>query len=126
MKIGLYGAGGFGREVFPLIGGYNRYLLADEKYAQADTLTIDQFMDAGGTHFNVAVGEEGLRTNGWDGFEPRLRELAERPTPYEIECKTFEGNGVATTLAPGRWRVRDGLQKETGWRWLQLVRQGAG
>ena len=57
MKIGLYGAGGFGREVFPLIGGHDRHLLVDAQYAQPDTLTLPQFIDAGGTHFNVAIGK---------------------------------------------------------------------
>ena len=57
MKIGLYGAGGFGREVYPLIGGHERCLMADPEFSAPDTLTLPEFLDAGGTHFNVAVGD---------------------------------------------------------------------
>lgn len=88
MKIGLYGAGGFGREVFPLIGGHDRHLLADTEFAQPDTVTLEQFLDAGGTHFNVALGD-------WKARK-RLAELCE-----EHELTPFSIISTRAYIAPG-------------------------
>jgi sugar O-acyltransferase (sialic acid O-acetyltransferase NeuD family) len=68
MKIGLYGAGGFGREVFPLIGGHDRHLIADFEFAQPDTMTIHEFLEFGGSHFNVAIADWRVRKRAAEQF----------------------------------------------------------
>ena len=57
MKLGIYGAGGFGREIFPMVAITDKRLLADDAYKQHDTITPGEFSDMGGTHFLIAVGD---------------------------------------------------------------------
>lgn len=52
-----------------------------------------------------------FETLGFEGFETKLRAMAEEATPPELETDMIAGLGTAMLLKPGRWRARVGVHE---------------
>jgi hypothetical protein len=53
-------------------------------------------------------------TLGFEGFEKKLREMAEQPTPPRFATDMIVGLGTAMMIEPGRWRARVGAHEHDG------------